>query len=213
MLADFLSHIGFSYLALLPIVDPLGVLPVFYIITAADSRELRRKQAVHATYYSLAMLLSFYILGDWILKFFGINIGTLQVAGGAILAHTAWTMLTAKDKLTETETQEVTHRENVALYPLALPLIAGPGAISVVMGLSIESQSPTEFWGSLVGIVLMMITVLLTLLLGQPLLKILGRTGIGALQRLFGFFILAIAVRLAYLGILALVREGSQSLG
>ncbi|MEJ6484776.1 MarC family protein [Nostoc punctiforme UO1] len=194
-------------MALFPIANPIGAVPVFYTLTATETSSQRHQQALQTATNVVLVLAVFLVAGRWILEFFGISLQVLRLAGGLLVAHTAWEMVTVRQRLTPSEKDEAMEKEDISFTPMAVPLISGPGAIGVVTSLSISFNHWVEYLESLVGIVLIGISLYLCLVLGEPLIKRLGRNGVGALNRVFGFFILAIGVRFIADGSISLLKE------
>ncbi|MHC5862813.1 MarC family protein [Nostoc sp.] len=194
-------------MALFPIANPIGAVPVFYTLTATGTSSERHQQALQTAINVVLVLAVFLVAGRWILEFFGISLNVLRLAGGLLVAHTAWEMVTVRQRLTPSEKDEAMEKEDISFTPMAVPLISGPGAIGVVTSLSISFNHWVEYLESLVGIVLIGISLYLCLVLGEPLIKRLGRNGVGALNRVFGFFILAIGVRFIADGSISLLKE------
>lgn len=212
MAQPFFSSILSIFVALLPIANPIGAVPIFYSLTASDSKAYRHRQARQTTINVVLVLAAFLLVGRLILSFFGISLGVLQIAGGLIVAHTAWEMVTAKQKLTDSEHQEAVDKDDISFTPMAIPIVSGPGAIGVVIGLAERSQDWMAYSGYLIGIVLFGIVLYLCLALGEPLIRAMGKNGIGALNRVLGFLILAIAVELIANGTIALIRQSLPEL-
>ncbi|MBD2527700.1 MarC family protein [Nostoc sp. FACHB-133] len=196
-----------TFIALFPIANPIGAVPVFYTLTATETSSERHQQALQTAINVVLVLAVFLVAGRWILEFFGISLNVLRLAGGLLVAHTAWEMVTVRQRLTPSEKNEAMEKEDISFTPMAVPLISGPGAIGVVTSLSISFNHWVEYLESLVGIVLIGISLYLCLVLGEPLIKRLGRNGVGALNRVFGFFILAIGVRFIADGSISLLKE------
>ncbi|MCC5655008.1 MarC family protein [Nostoc sp. XA013] len=196
-----------TFMALFPIANPIGAVPVFYTLTATETSSQRHQQALQTATNVVLVLAVFLVAGRWILEFFGISLSVLRLAGGLLVAHTAWEMVTVRQRLTPSEKDEAMEKEDISFTPMAVPLISGPGAIGVVTSLSISFNHWVEYLESLVGIVLIGISLYLCLVLGEPLIKRLGRNGVGALNRVFGFFILAIGVRFIADGSISLLKE------
>jgi multiple antibiotic resistance protein len=203
---SFLSALALAFVTLFPIVDPPGAIPVFCTLTADSTSEVRRRTAFKTALNVLIILLVFYFVGEFILEFFGISLGVLKIAGGVVVAHTAWDMLTSKDKILSTDTQELQTKEDISFTPMALPLLSGPGAIGAAIGLSIPGTQINYTLGISAGIFLASVTVYIALMLSIPILKILGKAGIDILKRIMGFFILAIAVQLTVNGIIMVFK-------
>ncbi len=151
--------------------------------------------------YVIAILVTFMLVGRFVLSFFGISLPVLKIAGGLIVANTAWGMVTASNRLTMEERSEALTKEDISLTPMAMPMLSGPGSIGVVMGLAAHANGILAYLGMVIGIVALGLTVYMFLWLGGPLVKRLGPSGMGAITRIFGFLILAIAVQLVWDGV------------
>ncbi|AGY58850.1 multiple antibiotic resistance protein [Gloeobacter kilaueensis JS1] len=196
-----------TFLALLPIANPIGAVPVFYSLTGGDPPDYRLQQARMTAINVLWVLALFLIAGKVILSFFGISLAVLRVAGGLLVGHTAWEMVTARPRLTVPENEEAADKDDISFTPMAVPMLSGPGAIGVVIGLAAKATGVFDYIGCLVGIVLLSAVTYLSLVVGEPLIKALGKTGVGALNRVLGFLILAIAVQFVADGTLQFVHE------
>jgi multiple antibiotic resistance protein len=189
-----------TFLALFPIVNPFGGIPLFFSMTSSFTPSERNATAMRTSFYVFAILVTFMFFGRFVLNFFGISLPVLKIAGGLIVANTAWGMVTGGNRLTAAESDEATTKEDISLTPMAMPILSGPGSIGVVMGLAAHVDSPTAYLGMVIGIVGLAISVYLFLRLGGPLVGRLGPSAVGAISRIFGFLILAIAVQLIWDG-------------
>ena len=201
VLHDLPSAAATTYLALFPIVNPLGGIPLFFSLTANFTSEERRRTALKTSLYVIAILITFMLFGRFVLNFFGISLPVLKIAGGLIVANTAWGMVTGSSRLTMAESNEALTKEDISLTPMAMPMLSGPGSIGVVMGLAAHVGDFLSYLGMVIGIVALGLTVYLLLYLGGPFVKRLGPGAVGAINRIFGFLILAIAVQLVWNGI------------
>jgi len=190
-----------TFLALFPIVDPFGGIPIFYSLTSSWPPKERRRTALKTALYVFAILVVFLFFGRFVLHFFGISLPVLKIAGGLIVANTAWGMVTSTARMTTAETDEASTKEDISLTPLAMPLLSGPGAIGVVMALAAHVDNRLAYLGMVIGIAGVAVSVLLFLLMGGPLVRRLGPSAVGAINRIFGFLILAIAVQLVWDGV------------
>ena len=198
---SFFTALALAFVALFPIVDPPGAIPVFCSLTVNSNSKSRNKTALKTSVNVFFVLLVFYLIGEFILDFFGISMGVLKIAGGIVVMNTAWEMLTSKEKISEEVQEEGKTKEDISFAPMALPLLSGPGAIGAVIGLSMQGYQADYILGISTGILLIAVSVNIALLLSIPLMKILGKTGIEILKKTMGFFILAIAVQLIVSGI------------
>jgi len=189
-----------TFLALFPIVNPFGAVPMFFALTSDMDRSERRATALRTASYVIGILVVFLFFGRFVLNFFGISLPVLQIAGGLIVANTAWGMVTASSRMTPAESHEATTKEDISLTPMAMPMLSGPGSIGVIMGLAAHADSMAAYLGMVIGIVALGVVVLLFLCLGGPFVKRLGPGATGAINRIFGFLILALAVQLVWDG-------------
>lgn len=201
ILGSLPSAASATFLALFPIVNPFGGVPIFYSLTSEFDRAERNRTALRTSLYVCAILVFFLFLGRFVLNFFGISLPVLKIAGGLIVANTAWGMVTATSRITPSESAEASVKEDISLTPMAMPLLSGPGSIGVVMGLAAHTDSLMSYAGMLVGIAVLGLSVYLFLRLGGPLVSRLGPGATGAINRIFGFLILAIAVQLVWDGV------------
>ena len=190
-----------TFLALFPIVNPIGGIPLFFSLTADLPREERNRTARRTAFYVIAILVTFMLFGRFVLSFFGISLPVLKIAGGLIVANTAWGMVTASSRMTTEESSEALTKEDISLTPMAMPMLSGPGSIGVVMGLAAHANGFLAYMGMMIGIALVGFTVYLFLRMGGPMVKRLGPSAMGAITRIFGFLILAIAVQLVWDGV------------
>ena len=190
-----------TFLALFPIVNPIGGIPLFFSLTADLTRDERNRTARRTALYVIAILVTFMLFGRFVLSFFGISLPVLKIAGGLIVANTAWGMVTASSRMTTEESSEALTKEDISLTPMAMPMLSGPGSIGVVMGLAAHANGLLAYVGMMIGIALVGFTVYLFLRMGGPMVKRLGPSATGAITRIFGFLILAIAVQLVWDGV------------
>lgn len=174
---------------------------MFFSLTSSLPDAERQRTALKTAVYVIAILVVFLFFGRFVLIFFGISLPVLKIAGGLIVANTAWGMVTGNGRMTAAETDEAATKADISLTPMAMPMLSGPGSIGVVMGLAADADSMTAYLGMVIGIVALGLVVYLFLCLGGPLVKRLGPGAVGAINRIFGFLLLAIAVQLAWDGV------------
>lgn len=192
--------------ALLPITNPLGAVAAFAALTEGQPTADVRRQAWRTGIYVAAILGVFALLGSLVLSAFGITIAALQIAGGLVVAHSGFGMIVPRETSTSEEKEHAAQKTDVSFSPMALPLVAGPGAIGVVVALSARHPGVTDRLGILVAGLAIGALVALALRFGTPVVDRLGPTGVGALTRVMGFLILAIGVELLVHGVLAVAR-------
>jgi multiple antibiotic resistance protein len=199
--------------ALLVITDPLGNVGVFLSITEGTSKKVRREQALKGNLYACALLLVFLWAGPWILSFFGITLNALNLGGGLIVGSIGWGLLQAKQhrKASVREEQESRESQDISFCPLAIPLIAGPGAIAVVI--TAGEHARNHGWG--VWIAATLATFASILITWLPLhyaghmLKIFGEVGMNAVTKIMGFLLVCIAAQMIITGVLGVLPQNA----
>jgi multiple antibiotic resistance protein len=187
-----------SFVTLVVIIDPIGNVPTFLVVTQGKGTKARQRLALDAVLVATVVLAVFAGFGREILEYLGLSLPALQVSGGLLLLIVALQLLTGKQA--ELATQS---KVNVALVPLATPLIAGPGAIATVLVFAGEVHTAANAIGLGVVILVVMLVLLLVLRSSVHLTRLLGDGGIELLSRIFGLLLAAIAVQLAASGVLA----------
>ncbi len=186
--------------ALFSIVDPLGVVPIYLALTHERTREQRSRIALVTVLYFAIILLGFYWAGTLILSFFGISLDAMRIAGGFIILSSGLTLLRgggAPRRKTEGSSlvEEAGQGHDITFSPLAMPLLAGPGAISLLIGMS-TSYPGYESKLIISGVILTMgILTYITLRLAPLLFKALGRSGITAITKIMGFLTMAVGIQ------------------
>lgn len=185
------------FTALLAIVNPLGVIPVFVSLTS-NSTIMERKHIARRTSIAVALILiAATLIGKPLLNFFGLSIASFRVGGGILLLLLSIAMMQAKHdnvKQTPEEAEEAEEKESIAVVPIAMPLLAGPGAISSVIIYSDELFKPLNLGIIILISIAVSIITWAALNVAIPLGKILSRTGINIATRLMGLLLAAIAV-------------------
>ncbi len=181
------------------VVDPIGVVPLFLAMTAHDSKEKARVMALKASITGGLLLIVFALFGAFIFKLFGVTLPAFRVAGGLLLMLTALDMVRARPSATKTsdaETKEGAEKDDIAIVPLAIPLLAGPGSIATVMVLmSNGNGSPANGAAVIASVVITFVATWLLLRAAHHVKRALGQSGIAIMQRVFGLFLAAIAVQ------------------
>ena len=187
-----------TLIALLAILNPIGAVPIFIALTNDETPQQRLQTAKMAARAVAVVLLVSAFLGEYILHFFGISIAAFQVAGGMILMLLAFNMLQAKSggryKHTPEEAAEGMQKEAVAVVPLAVPLLAGPGTMVTVIIAHNRSNSWLASGLLVVDILIISLVAYAALRLAEPLSNRMGVTGINISTRIFGLILAAIAV-------------------
>ncbi len=185
------------FVALVAVVNPVGMIPVFINLTASQDVNERNKTGTVSGLSVGIILLAVLFTGEAILRFFGISVGSFRVGGGILILLMAIAMLNAKmSNIRQTKEEELdsAERESVAVVPLATPLLAGPGAISTVILHAQRHDSPLHhLYLSLAIIALSALTVVL-MRLAPHISQWLGKTGINIVTRLMGLVMAAMGV-------------------
>jgi MarC family membrane protein len=204
-----LEHALTSFVTLFVTIDPPGLAPLFLALTAGMTRSERQQVANRATIIAFAVLVLFAVAGLGILSVFGITIHAFRIAGGVLLFYIAFEMIFEKRqdrKEKSTETAQSDHIRNIAIFPLAIPLIAGPGAISATI-LASGTYSDVFERFVLIGIVAINLAAAwLVFILAERFDRYLGATGRIVLTRLLGLILAALAVQFVADGVLAFAR-------
>jgi multiple antibiotic resistance protein len=188
-------------------IGPIEAAAVFAGLTSGMERERRRRIAVKATAIATVLLLFFTLAGQPLLRQLGVSIAALQTAGGIILLLIALDMIFARpgqSKLTPPEDAEAHVKDDIAVFPLATPLLAGPGTMSAAMVMAANANGQPTQIGIVVGALLaVMVLTLLLLLVANTLDRVIGVTASRALMRVFGILLAAIAVQSTFNGLQA----------
>jgi len=190
---------GVSFAALFPIVDPVGNIASFLALTHTRDSTWRRRQAAKAAVTAAVMLVVFLVVGHTVLNFFDVSLAAVEVVGGLIIGYTGWEMAMHPHRLEQSE--ESDDAGEVFFHPLAFPLLAGPGALAVVLGLSNRHDSWLDFPGFFIGIGVVCVVAFCAMALATPIAKRLGPHGIEVITRVMGLIVLAIAAELMFHGI------------
>ena len=202
----YLFFIG-SFVALFSIVDPLLVVPVFVSLTEKYSHKRRVEIATQSSFYVLGILLIFFIAGGLILKFFGISIEGLRIAGGLMIIGSAIEMLQKKERLLPSEQHESEEKDDIAFSPLAMPLMSGPGAIAVIIGMTTDAKTISHYVVILITILLVTLSCYIFLRLAPMITQKLGTTTMKSFIRIMGFILLCIGVQYIVNGIMPLLQQ------
>lgn len=190
-----------AFATLFVVIDPPGLVPLFIALTRGMSVERRQAMARRACIIAAVLLLVFGIAGESILGFIGISMPAFRIAGGILLFLTALDMLFER-RTQRREGQQADPDHDPSVFPLATPLIAGPGAIATMILLVGESGAGWAGTFTVLGLMLGMIVVTYAFLLASPPLeRMLGRTGTIVITRLLGMLLAALSVQFVIDGI------------
>lgn len=210
----YLGYAAGALLAILPIVNPLGAVPLVMSVASHLPEKERLRQVRRACTYTFVLMSSFLVAGSLIMGFFGISIPGMRIAGGMIVAFLGFGMLfPGADAGRLPQPGEIRH--DIAFTPLAMPGLSGPGTFAVVMGLSAHASSRhgwdrvADFFGVATGILMVAVISWLVLRAAERFNRVLGATGMVALTRLTGFLMICIGVQFIIDGLAVVLGDPS----
>jgi len=196
-----------AFTTLMVTTDPPGLAPIFLALTAGMNAAQRRQTAIRGTLIGFVILAVFAVTGAGILSLLGISLPAFRIAGGFLLFFIAFEMIFEKRQERKEKTTEVAitrdHIHNLAVFPLAIPLISGPGSISATILLAGNFQSPLDRVQLIAVIAVVFLTILAALLVADRIDRYLGQTGRAILTRLLGVLLAALAVQFVIDGVRA----------
>lgn len=187
--------------ALFSVMNPFGTVPVFVSLTQEQNKKERNKIAFWTSVNVLIILLISFFIGEFLLLFFGITLNALKIAGGLIIASSGFALLTGeftkhKGMKRKKIEEDLKTRSEITLTPLSIPMIAGPGTISLLITYKQEYDNISDMVIIISAIILATICIYLILKSSFIIAKSLGASGINALSRIIGFIVIAIGVQL-----------------
>lgn len=197
-----------AFTSIFTMVNPLGVIPVYTSMTSQMSSEEARRVAKKSVFVAMLTMLLFALTGKFIFDFFHISVNSLRIVGGIIFFMAGFDMLQAR--LIRTKSTEQTQSEyvnDISITPLAIPMICGPGAITV--SIVLMNDAHTILLKSVLFLVIILVAVitLLFLLSARKIMKALGDSGNKVLMRIMGLIVMVIAVEFLFSGFKPIVKE------
>ncbi len=214
MAAEIISLFLVSLSAIFFVVDPLSAVPFFLAMTRDASPAHRRETALRASLTAGVVLATFAVAGLWIFRVLGIGIGAFKIAGGVVLLLLALDMIRtqpSRTRITEKEVEAGAGKEDVAIVPLAMPLLAGPGSIATAIVLMARAREG-PWWHALpvLGAIAVTVAASFVILSGAVRTeRVLGRTGLAIIERVAGLLLVGIAIQFMVDGL----REALPRLG
>ena len=202
-LFDFSAYFKF-FIGLFALVNPVGIIPVFISMTSYQTAAIRNKTNLTANLSVAIILLTSLFLGDGILQVFGISIDSFRIAGGILVVTIAMSMISGKlgeDKQNKQEKSETAIRESIGVVPLALPLMAGPGAISSTIVWGTRYHTVAHLFGFSVAIALFALCCWGIFRMAPWLVRLLGQTGINVITRIMGLLLMALGIEFIVTGL------------
>ncbi|NNF52344.1 MAG: NAAT family transporter [Gammaproteobacteria bacterium] len=188
------------FVVLFVVVEPLSLVPMFGALTSGASVRYRRKMALKSTFLAAIILFVFALSGNWFLGAMSISLDAFKIAGGLLLFMISLDMVFARQSgvrsTTVREQEEARYKEDISVFPLAFPLIAGPGAMATVLLLVGETDNDPVMYVGILGVLLLVLLLTLTFMLLTPVvMRLLGVTGANVISRLLGVVLVALSVQ------------------
>jgi multiple antibiotic resistance protein len=188
-----------TFIIFFVVIEPVSLVPMFGALTRGGEPGYRTRMAWKSVGISAVIFIVFALVGDWLLRLLGISVSAFKIAGGLLLFLLAVDMVLARESglrsTTVREQEEAKYREDISVFPMAFPLITGPGTLATLLLLTAETANYIEF-SMVLGMGLLALAVTLGfLLLTQPLMRVMGVTGGMVVSRLLGVVLAALAVQ------------------
>lgn len=188
----------YLFAALFSVLNPIGTVPIFVGLTQDDSTAERNRLSLWTAINVFIILVVSFLIGQYVLTFFGISIDSLRIAGGIVIVSSGFSLLSGKfnkkrgiNKKIENEAHK---RNDIALTPLAIPMLAGPGSMSLLIAFYNQHNSTQEIIISIGSILAISVTIFIILRSAHFLARALGASGIVAISRIVGFIVIAIGI-------------------
>jgi multiple antibiotic resistance protein len=176
------------------IVDPAGVALIFHALSRNQGDDYRKKMALRAVLISFLLIIFFGFFGEWLLKSLSISLESFKIAGGLLLFYTAFRMVVATDQPASSD--ELQTADDISVYPLSIPLLAGPGCLTLtVLLFTAQSGGIAGYLQILLAITLVFLIVLGCLLGAKAVAEVLGETGNSIMKRLLGVILAALSIQ------------------
>lgn len=204
---DALRFAATCFFAIFPVVNPFSSAAILVALTADDTPARRAEQVRRAVLFMTSILVVTYFAGTYILDFFSIGRPSLILAAGLLVSRSGWRTLTGSDRLTAAQAEEGIHKQDISFTPLGMPLLAGPGTISVVIGLSSDAFGAAQAAAAVAAIGLVAIVSWLVLRAAPRIVAFLGKTGEAAISKVMGLIVLCVGIQFLINGVTAVARE------
>ena len=198
-----------TVVALLPVINPVASAPVLLSITEGDSEARRAWQVKRGCIFMVAILVSFLFGGGLIIRFFGISIPGIRIAGGLLVSGIALSMLATphEDADERRRREEARAKRDISFSPLAMPMLSGPGSIALTIGFTSLADRWLDYVAIILGIVVVAVISYVTLRLSGRIMRLIGANGMNALTKFMGFLLLCIGVQFIVNGALSIAAD------
>ena len=197
-----------SFISLFALINPLSALPVFISLTGNHAPKWRNYQIRKTCMFIIIICISSYFIGTHILNFFGISINSLKIAGGIIISRSGFLLLNAQHKkdINDEIREESLEKEDISFSPLAMPLLSGPGSMSLLINMSIENQGLLRDAIVVVAIIAVVICIYIIFSVAPKILKRTGQAGLNSISKVMGFLVLAIGIEMTMGSLLNMLK-------
>ena len=199
------------FASLISVVNPLGALPLFISLTADNTRKERQKTSLHISLYFILILTVFFVAGTVLLKFFGISINAMRIAGGIVIFMSGFGLLNGKFEqsraINSKVKEEAMAKHDISFSPMAMPMLSGPGSISLLITFFNDYKELSERITIFVAIILTGFLIFLMLRAAPWVGKFLGESGLKAISRIMGFIVMSIGIQYTIAGVVSLVES------
>ena len=201
----------YVFAALFSVINPLGTVPVFVGLTSDESIPERNKTSLLTTINVIVILIISFFAGTFLLKFFGISLNALRIAGGMIIVTSGFALLTGtfskhKGMKNKRVQKDLDKREKFSLTPLAIPMLAGPGSISLLITFNQKYQTTTSILYVILAVLAVGLATFLILRSSHYISKLLGASGINAISRIVGFIVISIGVEYISAAVISILK-------
>jgi multiple antibiotic resistance protein len=208
----FTETFMYGFASLFAVINPVGMSAVFLSMTKDLPPLIRQRGAYQVALWGTLLLVSTFFIGPGLLKFFGISVAAMQVAGGLLVFFTAWSTFDSKPRVSSEEKEENAGREDIIFFPLTMPLTTGAGAMAVMIAIATKLQIDHAYGlsgisATLLSIMVVMGMVALCYRWSEPIFRRLGHTGTNVVSRVSAFLLLSIGVSIIWEGILGLIEK------
>ena len=202
-----------TFILFFVVIEPISMVPLFGALTRGAEAGYRRRMAFKAVAISAGIFIVFALVGDYLLQALNVSVNAFKIAGGMLLFLLSVDMVFARNSglrsTTVREQDEARHREDISVFPMAFPLIAGPGALATLLLVVSEVRGDLAEVGLTLGVVMVVLLITLILLLATTqVMRVLGVTGANVVSRLLGVVLTVLAVQYVIDGIRAVVAGG-----
>lgn len=198
-----------TVVTLLPVINPIASTPVLLSITEGDTEERRASQVRMGCFYMVVILVSCLFGGSLIIRFFGISIPGIRIAGGLLVSGLALSMLaTSREDADERRRREEARaKRDISLTPLAMPMLSGPGSIAMTIGFTSLADHWLDYAAIILGILVVAVISYVTLRLSGQMVRLVGANGMNALTKFMGFLLLCIGVQFVVNGVVSIATD------